>query len=64
MNEYVTILDFEAERVFQYKVETENTYDGYEYEDFITDKGHNLANCQWMVHENNDIVSHPDINNE
>jgi len=52
MNEYVTILDFEAGKVFQYKVETENTYDGYEYEDFIADKGHNLTNCEWMVHYN------------
>ena len=57
MNEYVTILDFEVKRVFQYKLETENTYDGYEYEDFIADKGHNLANCEWMVHENGDIIN-------
>ena len=54
---YITILDFEAGRVFQYKLETEMTYDGYEYEDFITDKGHKLSNIEWMVHENQKIIT-------
>ena len=57
MKEYVTILDFEVKRVFQYKLETENTYDGYEYEDFIADKGHNLANCEWMIHEEPRVIT-------
>ena len=57
MNEYVTILDFSAGRVFQYKVETENTYDGYEYEDFIIDKGHSLDYCEWMVHEEPRVIT-------
>ena len=54
---YITILDFEAGRVFQYKLETEMTYDGYEYEDFITDKGHKLNNIEWMVHEKPQIIT-------
>ena len=54
---YITVLHFEAGRVFQYKLETEMTYDGYEYEDFITDKGHNLANCEWMVHSNPQVIT-------
>ena len=57
MNEYVTILDFEVKRVFQYKLKTENTYDGYEYEDFIADKGHNLANCEWIIHEEPRVIT-------
>ncbi len=44
---YITVLDFEASRVFQYKVESKDD----NYERFITDKGHRLNNCEWMVHE-------------
>ena len=57
MNKYITVLDFEVGKVFQYKLETEMTYDGYEYEDFIIDKGHNLSNCEWMTHDNGDIIN-------
>ena len=47
---YITILDFEIGKVFQYelanwKMQTE------ECEQFIEDKGHNVTNCEWRCHE-------------
>jgi|3_EtaG_2_1085321.scaffolds.fasta_scaffold146801_2 hypothetical protein len=53
MNEkakYMTVLDSEIGRVFQYKVSTKHLRNE-SCEDFITRKGHRLSNCQWMVHE-------------
>ena len=50
---YITVLDFEIGRVFQYKVESKDD----NYERFITDKGHRLNNCEWMIHENGDIIN-------
>ena len=53
---YVTILDFEVSKVFQYevnemKIETANR----DYENYIIDKGHNLNNCEWMIHEESQV---------
>ena len=57
-NKYITVLDFEVSRVFQYKIESSDFgphlleyYDDSEYERYLTDKGHNLTNCKWMVHD-------------
>ena len=65
---YITVLDSEIGVVFQYGISNVGTWnwnpDHESCEEFLTNVGHNLTNCQWMVHENNDIVSHPDINNE
>ena len=47
---YITVLDFEAGRVFQYKIE-DKFIDNGDYEEYLTNKGHNLQNCEWMVHE-------------
>ena len=46
---YITVLDSEVGRVFQYKTITTLTNESYER--FLSDNGHNLANCQWMVHD-------------
>jgi len=54
MKKYITILDFEASRVFQYEVPTFNDHN--KYEEYLTNKGHNLTNCQWMVHDNHEII--------
>ena len=61
---YITVLDAEIGRVFQYKVESSDFgphlleyYDSDDYEKFITDKGHNLSNCQWMTHSHNCIIT-------
>ena len=51
--EYITVLDFEAGRVFQYEIYLDQNE---EYEEYLTDKGHNLANCEWMIHSNNKII--------
>ena len=61
-NKYITVLDFEIGRVFQYKLdfdELSNYNNKIIYEDqeeFITNKGHNLSNCEWMVHDIKEIV--------
>ena len=54
---YMTVLDFVDSRVYQYELwyvpdNTDNTY-----ERFIIDKGHSLNNCEWMVHDNNEIIT-------
>ena len=58
ITKYLTVLDSEVSRVFQYKVESSDFgphlleyYDKDDFEDFLTNNGHNLANCQWMVHD-------------
>jgi hypothetical protein len=48
---YITVLDFEVGKVFQYKSEM------CDFEEFIANKGHNLGNCQWMVHDSNEIIT-------
>ena len=61
---YITVLDFEIGRVFQYKVDTtlsKHYPDIHEfYEDFLINKGHNLTNCEWMVHEIAGIIKNND----
>jgi len=47
---YITVLDFEMERVFQYKLK-DKFIDNGDYEEYLTNKGHNLQNCEWMVHK-------------
>ena len=61
---YITVLDFEVGRVFQYKVESNDFgphlleyYDSDDYERFITNKGHNLSNCEWMIHEEPRVIT-------
>ena len=51
---YITVLDFEVGKVFQYEAVQPYLQD---YEEYLTDKGHNLANCEWMVHSNNKIIT-------
>ena len=48
---YITVLDFVDSRVYQYKLEVLDNADDNTYERFITNKGHSLSNCEWMVHE-------------
>jgi len=56
--EYITVLDFEAGRVFQYEAGKNGWNPDYEsIEEFLTSVGHNLSNCEWMVHDDNQIVT-------
>ena len=55
---YITVLDFEAGRVFQYEVREKDEFHAENYYEIImTQKGHNLQNCEWMVHKNNEIIT-------
>ena len=56
---YITVLDFEVGRVFQYKViqKIRKTFEDYDYEKFIIDSGHKLNNCEWMIHDTSEIIS-------
>ena len=61
---YITVLDFETGRVYQYKTMGEGTLDvkGWNpdcesIEDFLNSVGHNLKNCEWMVHSDHQVIS-------
>ena len=57
-NKYITVLDFEVDRVFQYGVPAFNDHN--KYEEYLTNKGHNLTNCEWMVHDIAGIIKNND----
>ena len=59
---YITVLDFEVGRVFQYKIDIlkEKVSDSDTYVRYLGDKGHNLTNCEWMVHEVAGIINNND----
>ncbi len=52
---YITVLNFETGRVYQYKVWELIKYSSLE--EYLTEEGHNLSNCEWMVHDNNEIIT-------
>jgi hypothetical protein len=57
---YITVLDFEAGRVFQYDLTNKLTMNSEflkNVEEFLTNKGHNLSNCEWMQHENPQVIT-------
>jgi len=59
---YITVLDFETGNVFQYDVGFQVNKLGWNpdnenCEDYLVDKGHNLSNCEWMVHKDNEIIT-------
>ena len=51
---YITVLDFEVGRIFQYKVDNFDNSD--DYEECLTNEGHNLNNCEWMIHDIKEFV--------
>jgi len=55
---YITVLDFEDGKVYQYtlKVLYRNSDGVVDHEEYLTNKGHNMKNCEWMVHSNNEII--------
>ena len=55
---YITVLDFETGRVYQYEVyDVDQVWQDIDYEKYLTEEGHNLSNCEWMVHSNNKIIT-------
>ena len=60
-NMYLTVLDYETGRVYQYQfqhmsqVDVSNV-DEEQWQDFITSEGHKLSFCQWMVHNKGQVI--------
>ena len=58
---YITVLDFEIGRIFQYEVPAvlnELVIQYEDYEHYLSEKGHRLNNCEWMVHDIKEFVDH------
>ena len=56
---YITVLDFEVGRVFQYEIPiilSELAIQNEDYEHYLTEKGHNLSNIEWMEHDIGELV--------
>ena len=54
---YITILDFEVGKVFQYEVGKDWNPDFESIEDFISSVGHRLKDCEWVVHSDPEIIT-------
>ena len=56
---YITVLDFEVGRVFQYDIGVKKNWnpDHESCVRFLSDVGHNLTSCEWMVHEDNKVIT-------
>ena len=52
---YLTVLDFAQGEVCQYPVSHESI-DCEDVELRITELGHRLKDCEWMIHENEPII--------
>lgn len=52
---YITVLDFNIGRIFQYKIKDWDI-DNESCEEFIDSKGHRLSDCEWMVHEEPRVI--------
>ena len=53
-NKYITVLDFEHGSVFRYEVGI------CDYQEYLSSKGHNLSNCEWMIHAIAGIINNND----
>ena len=59
---YITVLDFEDGKVYQYEISAwgnSNDWnpDSESIEDFLNSVGHNVNNCEWMVHSDHQVIS-------
>mgnify|MGYP003311488416 CR=1 FL=1 len=55
---YITVLDFEVGRVFQYSfTDGKKMIIDFNPESYLIDKGHNLNNIEWMAHENPQVIT-------
>lgn len=56
---YITVLDFQEGQVYQYSspLYVPELDDSEILEDFLTSKGHNLTNCEWMSHTDGEIIT-------
>jgi len=55
----ITVLDFEDGRVYQYEIMKQEGWnpDSESIEDFLNSVGHNLNNCEWMVHSDSQVIN-------
>jgi hypothetical protein len=51
---YITVLDFTDGKVYQHEAEPEAFED---YETWLDQKGHNVNNIQWMLHEDSGVIT-------
>jgi len=65
-NKYITVLDFEDGKVYQYEVPTVinelitqhgAASGGEDYEYYLSGLSHNLSNCEWMVHDSPGVIT-------
>ena len=56
MKTYITVLDFTLGKVFQYKAPNKD-WQCEDYEKYLSELGHNLNNCEFMVHNYNKIIT-------
>ena len=59
---YITVLNFETGKVYQYKISAWNNPSDWNpdfesIEEYLTSKGHNLSNCEWMVHSDPQVIT-------
>ena len=59
---YITVLDFEDGKVYQYEISAwgnSNDWnpDSESIEVYLSELGHNLTNCEWMIHRDNEIIT-------
>ena len=52
---YVTVLDFGTGEVSQYPIAVSSMFSD-ELETKLKELGHNLKNCEWMVHKGEPII--------
>ena len=55
----ITVLDFETGKVHQYEVMRQEGWnpDSESIEDFLNSVGHNVNNCEQMVHSDHQVIS-------
>ena len=55
---YITVLDFEEGEVYRYETMGKGWNPDFEsIENFLESVGHNINNCEWMVHKNKLVIS-------
>ena len=50
---YIFVLDFIESKVYKYDVRSVSK----EHEDYLLEQGHSLSNIEWMVTDNDEIIT-------
>ena len=55
---YITVLDFETGRVYQYNMEHTDYFRHEDAERFLVEETpHKLGSSEWMIHENPQVIT-------